>query len=45
VPARAEATPDVREIIRQMEEWQAREGPTLGQDLSIRQLREEGRRF
>jgi len=37
--------PDVKEIIRQMKEWQEHEGPTLGPGLTIRQLREEGRRF
>ena len=31
--------------IRQMQEWQEREGPTLGPGLTIRRLREEGRRF
>jgi prevent-host-death family protein len=45
VPAAAEAAPAVKEIIRQMQEWQEREGPTLGPGLTIRQLREEGRRF
>lgn len=45
VPAAAEETADVKEIIRQMEEWQQRQGPSLGPDLTIRELREEGRRF
>jgi hypothetical protein len=45
VPAEAEAAVDVKEIIRQMEEWQQRQGPTLGPDLTVRELREEGRRF
>jgi prevent-host-death family protein len=45
VPAEAEAALDVHEIIRQMEEWQEREGPTLGPGLTIRQLREESMRF
>jgi prevent-host-death family protein len=45
VPATAEAAPGVKEIIQQMQEWQEREGPTLGLGLTIRQLREEGRRF
>ena len=45
VPPAAEAAPGVKEIIRQMQEWQEREGPTLGPDLTIRELREEGRRF
>ncbi len=45
VPAESEEPIDVKEVIRQMEEWQEREGPTLGSGLTIRQLREEGRRF
>jgi prevent-host-death family protein len=45
VPASPVEEPDVKEIIRQMKEWQEREGPTLGPGLTIRQLREEGRRF
>ena len=45
VPAGADGAPDVKQIIRQMEEWQERDGPTLGPGLTIRQLREEGRRF
>jgi prevent-host-death family protein len=45
VPAAAEEAPDVREIIRQMQEWQEQEGPMLGPGLTIRELREEGRRF
>ena len=45
VPAADEAAPGVREIIRQMQQWQEQEGPTLGPGLTIRQLREEGRRF
>jgi len=45
VPARAEAAPDVKQIIQQMQEWQEREGPTLGTGVTIQELREEGRRF
>jgi prevent-host-death family protein len=45
VPAKAEAEPDVKEIIRQMQKWQEQEGPPLGPSLTIRELREEGRRF
>ncbi|HEV3262280.1 MAG TPA: type II toxin-antitoxin system prevent-host-death family antitoxin [Gemmataceae bacterium] len=45
VPAAAEAAPGVKEIIQQMQQWQEREGPTLGPGLTIRELREEGRRF
>ncbi len=45
VPATTEAAVDVKEIIRQMQKWQEREGPTLGPGLTVRELREEGRRF
>jgi prevent-host-death family protein len=45
VPVAAPAAPDLKEIIREMQQWQEREGPTLGPELTIRQLREEGRRF
>jgi len=45
VPAGAQRAPDVKQILQQMEEWQQREGPTLGPGLTIRELREEGRRF
>ena len=45
VPPEAEQAADVAEVIRQMEEWQESEGPTLGPDLTIRALREDGRRF
>jgi prevent-host-death family protein len=45
VPVAAVAAPNLKEIIREMHEWQKREGPTLGPELTIRQLREEGRRF
>ena len=45
VPPRAGNSPEVSEILDRMSEWQEREGPTLGPGLSIRELREEGRRF
>jgi prevent-host-death family protein len=45
VPAGTEAPPDVKQVIQEMQAWQEREGPTLGPGLTIRQLREEGRRF
>jgi prevent-host-death family protein len=45
VPVAAEPAVDVKEIIEQMEQWQEREGPTLGPGLTIRDLREDGRRF
>jgi prevent-host-death family protein len=43
VPAQAEKKPDVRAVLRQMRAL--RKGATLGPDLTIRQLIEEGRRF
>jgi prevent-host-death family protein len=45
VPAVADNGPGVKEIIQRMQEWQEREGPTLGPGLTIRELRQEGRRF
>jgi prevent-host-death family protein len=36
---------DVKQVVREMQEWQEREGPTLGPGLTVRDLREEGRRF
>ena len=45
VPATREDLGDVKEIISQMEEWQRREGPTLGSGMTIARLREAGRRF
>jgi hypothetical protein len=44
VPAEQTAM-DVKETIRQMQQWQEHEGPTLGPGLTTRELREEGRRF
>ena len=37
VPAGAEGV-DVTQIIQHMQEWQEREGPTLGPGLTIREL-------
>jgi prevent-host-death family protein len=45
VPAAVDETRILKQVIQQMEEWQEREGPTLGPGLTIQQLREEGRRF
>jgi prevent-host-death family protein len=45
VPAPPQAVPDLERIVQEMQEWQEREGPTLGHGLTIRRLREEGRRF
>lgn len=44
VPPPPESTIDVRQVAREMLEWRDREGPTLGEDLTIRDLIEEGRR-
>jgi len=46
IPAAVDtAKPDVRKVIEEMKRFQAEQGPTLGPDLSIRDLIEEGRRF
>jgi prevent-host-death family protein len=45
VPARTDESPDLKKVIQQMQEWQEREGPTLGPGLSVQELRDEGRRF
>jgi prevent-host-death family protein len=45
VPADLAEEPDVSETVRQMQEWQEQEGPSLGPKLTIQALREEGRRF
>jgi prevent-host-death family protein len=44
VPAVPQAAADLKAIIQQMQDWQEREGPTLGPGLTIRDLRDEGRR-
>jgi hypothetical protein len=43
VPPKADNRRDVRRVLQQMREL--RKGVTLGPDLTIRQLIEEGRRF
>jgi prevent-host-death family protein len=45
VPAAGRAKPDVRKAIEEMKRFQKEHGPTLGPDLTIRDLMEEGRRF
>ncbi len=46
VPASGEMSKsDVRRTIEEMRSFQEEQGPTLGPDLSIRELIEEGRRF
>jgi prevent-host-death family protein len=45
VPAGERAAVDLKQIIQEMQEWQEREGPTLGPGLKVSELREGGRRF
>jgi prevent-host-death family protein len=46
VPATPSARrPEIAEVIEAMRTFQEQEAPTLGDDLSIRDLIEEGRRF
>ena len=45
VPAESAAAPGVAEVVRQMQEWQEQQGPLLGPGITLRELREEGRRF
>jgi prevent-host-death family protein len=45
VPVEIQGEPDLNATIREMQDWQESEGPTLGPDLTIRGLTEEGRRF
>lgn len=45
VPADTSSEPNLLETIREMQEWQEKNGPTLGPDLTVRELRETGRRF
>ena len=46
VPAAPAALrPEITEVIEAMRLFQEREAPTLGDDLSIRDLIDEGRRF
>ncbi|MFL5244682.1 MAG: type II toxin-antitoxin system Phd/YefM family antitoxin [Gemmataceae bacterium] len=45
IPAQNAEGPDVNQVIQQMQEWQERDGPTLGPDLTIKELREQGRRM
>jgi prevent-host-death family protein len=45
IPADVETKMDIKDIIQQMQEWQEREGPTLGPGLTMKKLQEEGRRF
>jgi prevent-host-death family protein len=44
VPASIRPEPNLEDIIDEMQKWQEREGPLLGPGLTVRELREEGRR-
>jgi prevent-host-death family protein len=46
VPAAdSKASRDVRQVVEEMIRFQTERGPTLGPDLSLRDLIDEGRRF
>jgi prevent-host-death family protein len=45
VPPPKDAKEDVRQIVREMLEFRARERPTLGDKVIVRNLIDEGRRF
>ncbi len=44
VPPPTESKKGVRQVVREMLEYRDREGPTLGGELTVRELIEEGRR-
>jgi prevent-host-death family protein len=35
----------LRQVVKEMLEWRDKHGPTLGKDVTLRELIEEGRRF
>ncbi len=45
VPPPAESAADVKEVVKAMLEFRDQNGPTLGDDLTIRELIEAGRRY
>jgi prevent-host-death family protein len=45
VPHEQPGSTDIAAHVREMLEWRDRHGPTLGKDLTLRQLIEEGRRY
>lgn len=45
VPVQVESKPDVGKAVREMLEFRDMSGPVLGDDLTIRDLIEEARRF
>lgn len=44
IPPPPQSTSEVKEIVEEMLAYRDRQGPTLGDDLTIRELIEEGRR-
>jgi prevent-host-death family protein len=45
VPVEPETKPDVKKIVQEMRAYRDRHGPKLGDDLTIRDLIEDGRRY
>ncbi len=45
VPPPVESTKDIKQLVKEMLEWRDTHGPMLGDDLTVRDLIEEGRRF
>jgi prevent-host-death family protein len=45
VPVKPAERPDAQRVVAEMLAWRDRQGPTLGPDLTVRDLIEEGRRF
>jgi prevent-host-death family protein len=45
VPVEPAEKPDVKQVIQEMRAFRARSGPLLGDDVTIRDLIEEGRRY
>ena len=45
MPVDPETKPDVKQVIREMRACRDSHGPVLGDDLTIRDLIEEGRRY
>ena len=44
VPAAEGTATDLKQLIQHMQQWQEREGPTLGPGLTVQKLREQARR-
>jgi prevent-host-death family protein len=45
IPVPPEQKADVKKVVQEMLQWRDEHGPTLGKDLTVRDLIEEGRRF